>query len=122
MSETDPWRIFRLPLSTLSKTTLLSSPSLPLFDPVISFPTQSTELSLYSIGSQALGFPAGWWRAGVLNIGNKVVGYTSKLCATMTKILNRYNLDKGFLLTRVLILSACSVDPTAFGLSGGKAL
>lgn len=79
MSETYPQRIFRFPLFTLSKTSLLSSPSPPIFDPVISFPTQSTELSLYSIGSQALGFPAGWWRAGVLKVGSKVVEYTSKL-------------------------------------------
>lgn len=94
--------------------------SLPLFDPVISFPTQSTELSLYSIGSQALGFPAGWRSAGVLNVGKKVVEYMSKLCATVTKILNRDNLGKGFLLTQVLTLSACAVAPIAFGLSGGK--
>lgn len=49
-----------------------------------------------------------------MNVGNKVVEYMSKLCATVTKILNRHNLGKGFLLTQVLTLSACAVDPNCF--------
>lgn len=39
----------------------------------------------------------------------------SKLCATVTKILNRDNLGKGFLVTQVLTLSAFAIAPIAFG-------
>lgn len=115
MSETDPQCIFRLPLSTLSKTTLLSS-LLYLFLTLSSlFPPSPHNFPFTPFGSQALGFPAGWRRAGVLNVGNKVVEYMSKLCATVTKILNRDNLGKGFLLTQVLTLSAFAIAPIAFG-------
>lgn len=68
MSETDPQHIFRLPLSGLSEMTLLSPSSPPTFDPFISFPTHSPKCSLHSTGSQALGFPAGLGRAGVLKV------------------------------------------------------